>query len=205
MGPVVGIGVLVYQQMTGKPLPWGLFFALVFAGLALHFYRELEKVKKSDLALPEMYLQYDANYTGLDYSGLFLRTQNGREACAVEMSSEVVVGENHRRMGMLWSIPEGQVGRDPVPVRIKCFRYRHDTPCPYGGIPGDQLEMFLNKKASKPEELIVTIRFKDVNGHYCPVKRFRIFRYTDKTAVSQTIRCEPVDAFIEQFGQSLVA
>jgi hypothetical protein len=45
MGPLVAIGLLVWNQATGRPLQLGWFFALIFAGLALHFQLELKKAK----------------------------------------------------------------------------------------------------------------------------------------------------------------
>jgi hypothetical protein len=193
MGPVVGIILMISGQVSGRPLGWGWFFALIFAALAWQFYSELANSKKLDSLVPELYLEYNPSYSNFDFSGLFVRVQNDRTAFGMKLTSEIVVGENHCRLGMLWSILENQVGKERVSVQVRCLYYDDkDMPRPYGGLQGEQLKMFLDKKATKPEELIVTVNFRDVDGRQCPARRFRIFNHAHETTLDETIRCEPI-------------
>jgi hypothetical protein len=56
---------------------------------------------------------------------------------------------------------------------------------PYGGIKGEQLKLFLQKKAKNPEEVMATVTFLDVNGHQCPSRQFRIFKYETRLYSAQ--------------------
>lgn len=46
MGSVVGIGTLIIEHFTQRPLSWPWFLVLVVAGLAWHYHSELEKAKR---------------------------------------------------------------------------------------------------------------------------------------------------------------
>jgi hypothetical protein len=75
-GPVVTIGLLAYQQSTGKSPTWGLFGTLIFAGLAWQFYTEFRKAKAETHSheAPKVYLRYEQSYdTDFCNSGFFYK------------------------------------------------------------------------------------------------------------------------------------
>jgi hypothetical protein len=179
MGPVVTIILLVYQQATSKPLTLGWFAAIVAAGLAWHFRSEYENEKSKALLLdyPKPFLQFirERNFHS-DRSEFFVQVESDKNAFDVEMTSEPVVGINHKRLIMEWAIPKGSVGKIPVPVAAFCKQYDgKEVPHLAGGIslPG-QIDTFFERKKDFHNELEVTMKFKDVDGRGCPPKKFKI-------------------------------
>jgi hypothetical protein len=56
---------------------------------------------------------------------------------------------------------------------------------------GKQAEAFFNQKYEEPYELVVTAKFKDVDGIEYPEKKFRIFKKKDMYGLID-VGCEPI-------------
>jgi hypothetical protein len=177
MGPVVTIGLLLYQQGTGNHPTWGLFGTIIFAGLAWHFYTELQEARAETHSrqYPTVYLQYDqAHDTDFYNSAFFVQAEGEKRAFDVTISSETVVAQNHKRIAMEWEVPKQPIGSTPVPVQARCVRYQQDLPYALGGISGRQIHRFFEEKKDFTNELEVTLECKDVDGRPCPARKFRI-------------------------------
>ncbi len=176
-GPVVTIGLLLYQQWTGKSPTWGLFGTFIFAGLAWQLYTELRKAKAETHSheYPKVYLRYEQSYdTDFYHSGFFVQTEGERNAFDVQITSEPVVAQSHRRIAMQWEVPKGPIGTTPVPIHARCVLYQQDLAHPVGGISGRQIHRFFEEKKDFPNELKVTLTYKDVDGRACPARDFKI-------------------------------
>lgn len=155
----------------------------------LRKHKELEELKKAG-SIPELFLQYLPNIpNALIYSGFFLRTANERKASNVKISSEDTVGDNHRKLGMKWESPGSPVGKDGVPVLVKCVYYKDGTPYTYSSVMGNQINLFFEHKRDNPRELVVTLEYTDVGGQACPPRRFKI---SQDVWNDGKISCEPV-------------
>ena len=198
--------MLIYSEIKYHripwPWPWPWFLLVVALGLAIQFYQQRNEARQFAQPLevfPELYLEYSPpsdSTESPDYSGLFVRVQNDRKAFGVKLTAPIVIGENHKRMGSLLDVP-AQVGRDRVPVAVRCAIYRKDRPdiCdPIGGFKGEQLEEFPKRKADRPDEITVSADYLDVDGRKCPTRRFRRFMHRNETNAIREVRCEPAAA-----------
>jgi hypothetical protein len=159
--------------VIGKPLTWAWFLALVFAALSLQLGEEL-KAKTISLEYPKLYLRYEKTAdTGIESSGLFLEAEGEREAFDVSMSSEPTAGKNHRRIGMRWEPPKGVTGEYAIRVRA-CFVQDEEAIPRNFKVSGGQIHEFVEQKKDCPNELEVTLPYRDVNGKKCPLRKFTI-------------------------------
>jgi len=196
MGPVVTIGLLLYQQGTGRRPTWGLFGTIIFAGLAWHFYTEFRKAKGEphSLQYPTIYLQYDQSHdTDFYHSGFFVQVESEKRAFDVTMSSEAVLAQNHKRISMQWEVPKQPIGSTPVPVHARCVQYQQDLAHAVGGISGRQIHRFFEEKKDFPNELVVTLKYKDVDGRACPPRKFKITSNRDYRGNFE-IGCIPIES-----------
>jgi len=176
MGPVVTVVLLIYQQTTGRAPTWGWFAAIVASGLAWHFYTELKNARSATKPEPpKLFLRYDQRQDkSIDSSGFFLQVEGDKRAFDVKMTSEPVVGQHRSRINMQWELPGGApIGSTACPVHAYCVRYEKDIVHSMGGISGRQIHKFFEQKKDLPNELEVTITYKDVGGHPWS-KRFKI-------------------------------
>jgi hypothetical protein len=197
MGPVVTIVLLIYQQSTGKPLTWGWFAALIFAGLYLHYKSELAKQRKQEKAVPLLSLGYDRYFGGPDtddcYSGFYLRTEDELRASNVHLGSEETVGHAHKRLYMRWKDPTHEIGMECVAIEVTCMYWEKDVPHPCGGIGRYQIDSFFKAKKKEPKELIVTVSYTDMQGNPCPPRRFKITQTFENVLKDKVIiSCQPV-------------
>jgi len=174
LGPVVAIGLLAYQQVTGKPLTWGWFTALILAGFAWHFYSEFQKAKH-DFEVPKLSLIYADGGT-MGSSGFFVQTEGEKQAFGIKISSEDAIGREHMRLEMVWADIPGPVGNEPIPVSMLCSLHMGNASKSFGG---RQILSYFEEKATEPKELIAVLSFKDVEGKTCPPKKFRITKQRD--------------------------
>jgi hypothetical protein len=100
MGPIVGIPILLWEHLTGRPLTWAWFLVLVLAALDLQFYREL-KAKPSSPEYPKVYLRYEKTAdTSIEDSGFFLEVEKGiRRNDVFTVSSRKKSPANRNAMG----------------------------------------------------------------------------------------------------------
>jgi len=195
MGPLVTIVVLIYQQATGKPFTWGWFAAVISAGLAWQFKSELTQEKAKSLAseYPKLYLRYEEGFdTDFYNSGFFVQIEGEKRAFDVHINSEAVVAQNHKRIAMQWDVPKKPVGTTPVPVHASCMLYQQDLAHPLGGISGRQIHRFFEEKKDFPNELQVTVTYKDVDGRACPPRRFKVTSSRDYRGNFE-IGCIPIE------------
>jgi hypothetical protein len=177
MGPVVTIGLLLYQQGAGKSPTWGLFGTFIFAGLAWQFYTELREVRARthSFEYPKVFLRYEQIHdTDFYNSGFFVQTEGERRAFDVQIHSEPVVAQNHKRIAMQWDVPKGPIGNTPAPIHARCVLYQQELAHPIGGISGRQIHRFFEEKKDFHNELELTLTYKDVDGRACPTKKFKI-------------------------------
>lgn len=194
-GPVVTIGLLLYQQWTGKSPTWGLFGTFIFAGLAWQFYTELRKAKAEGHSheYPRVYLRYEQSYdTDFYNSGFFVQVEGERKAFDVQITSEPVVAQSHRRIAMQWEVPKGPIGTTPVPIHARCVLYQQDLAHPVGGISGRQIHRFFEEKKGFANELEVTLTYKDVDGRACPARKLKITSSRDYRGNFE-IGCIPIE------------
>jgi hypothetical protein len=173
------------------------FLVITVISIAEGSYRNaaLRKEMTPNLVVPEVYLEYRDAADMFEYSRLFVRVQNDRNAFAVRLSSPIVIGEKDRRMGLLWDVPLGMIGQSAVPVAARCVVYREndeEIADPIGGLKGEQIEEFLLRKADKPDEVIVNVDYLDVQGRHYPPKQFRLFLHRNEAEALRTVRCVPV-------------
>jgi len=190
MGPIVGIPILLWEHLTGRPLTWAWFLVLVLAALDLQFYREL-KAKPSSPEYPKVYLRYEKTAdTSIEDSGFFLEVEGERKAFDVTMFSQSAVGKNHRRIGMQWDPPKGVIGEHPIRVRAQFVQYEEDIPRNFN-VSGRQIHEFFEQKKEFPNELEITLSYRDVDGAKCPPKRFMLRSSRDYRGDFQ-IACIPI-------------
>src|SRR6266853_702911 len=193
LGPVVGIGVLVVEHLTGKPLSFPWFLVLVLAGLAWQCWDELkrEKTKKRPENIPELFLEYSHTvHSALHYSGFFLRTDNDRMASNVTISSADTVSSEGLILGLDWESPGLAIGKDRVPIKLRCVYQKDGQRYTYNSVAADQINLFFDHKKHNPRELIVALTYTNVGGHACPTRKFRI---SQDVWNNRKISCEPVD------------
>jgi hypothetical protein len=180
-------GIAVWDHLHDKSVPsfWFLAFSLplFWAGAFAAWIKKHRRVEELQDAkeYPKPFLQYiEERNINSDRSEFFVQVEGDKNAFDVEISSEPVVGERHKRLAMQWEVPKGPVGKTSVPVRAFCVQYERDIPHLAGGIisPG-QIHTFFERKKDFPNELEVTMTFKDVDGRKCPPKRFIINSYRD--------------------------
>src|SRR5712664_1267712 len=195
MGPVVTIGLLFYQQWRGKSPTWGLFGTIIFSGLAWQFYTELRKARAEmhSHEYPKLYLRYDLRHdTSVEYSGFFVQVEGEKGAFDVSISSEPVMGQNHKRIAMQWQVPTVPIGTTAIPIRAYCVYYQGSTPHQFSGSSG-QIHNFFEQKKDFPNELEVTLAYKDVDGHLCPARKVKITSSRDLRGNFE-IGCIPIES-----------
>lgn len=195
-GPIVTVGLLLYQQATGRRPTWGLFGTLIFAGLAWHFYTEFRgaRAETDSRQYPAVYLRYEQNRdTDFYNSGFFVQVEGGKKAFDVTISSGAVVAQNHKRIAMQWEVPKQPIGITPVPVQARCVQYQQDLAHALGGISGRQIHRFFEQKKDLPNELEVTLKCKDVDGRACPARKFKITSNRDYRGNFE-IGCIPIES-----------
>jgi hypothetical protein len=106
MGPVVGIPILLYQQLSGKTPSWGWFVALVLGGLAWQYHTEYKRVKKEvKLETPKLFLVHIDPKNDIERftnkSGFFVEVEGPKKAFSVKIVSPDAVGRDHTRLEML--------------------------------------------------------------------------------------------------------
>lgn len=172
-----------------------LLITLIFVAEGSYRYDAKREKHNPRIVFPEVYLEYRDSLSMFDYSRLLVRVQNDLTAFSVKLSSPSVIGQSKSRMALLWDVPTSQVGQQAVHVTVRCVYFRkgdEEVADPIGGLPGEQIEEFLKQKAERPDEVIVSVDYLDVDGRACPTRRFRLFLHRNETNASKTVRCEPI-------------
>ena len=120
----------------------------------------------------------------------FLEVEGERKAFDVTMFSQSAVGKNHRRIGMQWDPPKGVIGEHPIRVRAQFVQYEEDIPRNFN-VSGRQIHEFFEQKKEFPNELEITLSYRDVDGAKCPPKRFMLRSSRDYRGDFQ-IACIPI-------------
>ena len=147
MGPVVCIGLAIGEHYSGKSFSWPWFVVIVEAAVIWQLTSELRK-KPEPIEPPRLYLYYDGNLGGdgvFGYTGLFLRTEDGRVASGIRISSPETVNINHSRMRIRWTNPGQNVGTHPVPVLLRCVTVSKERESTITQIDGEQLKYWFER------------------------------------------------------------
>jgi hypothetical protein len=201
-----GTGALIMSialWATGhKDLTWGGFaFAsfLCFIWASFQVWHKKHKAVErleAERELPRLYLYYDPNFGGqgiFNYTGLFLRTEDERIASSIRISSPETVGSMHSRLRIRWTKPGQNVAKTPFPVQLRCVTVKDERESCFNQIDGDQLRHYFREKKDEPMELIVTLKYTDIDGNECPPKRFKIYKEPKTLALMpDRIICEPI-------------
>lgn len=171
----------LWEHAHDKPLPGFIFVCvsipLFWLGAYLAWLKKQEKVERLELEreTPKLFLRYEETHdTSFDNSGFFVQVEGEKKAFDVNINSEPVVGQSHKRIAMLWEVPKSPIGKCPAPIHAQCVRYEGETPYPFGGISNRQIHRFFEEKKDLPNEFQVTLIYKDVDGRKCPPRKFKI-------------------------------
>ena len=148
---------------------------------------------QKNIEAPKVYLRYDQRHdTSVDYSGFFVQMEGERKAFDVSISSEGVVGQNHKRIAILWEVPAVPIGTTAIPIRAYCVYYQGSTP-PHFSASNGQIHKLFEQKKDFPNELEVTLTYKDVDRRVCPSRRVKITSSRDHRGNFE-IECIPIES-----------
>jgi hypothetical protein len=195
---VVSFVVGTLERIHGRSVPPFLFdslsVVLFWCGAYAAWLKKHERLEELESAreAPRLYLRYDPQFrSSTEHSGLFLQAEGELKAFNVKISSETAVGNHHTRLGMKWMVPQCPIGKDDtVPVDVVCGHYIDGVFQPFNGFAGEQLNIFFDRKAENPQDLFVTLEFRDVEGRACPPRKFTISRFQDARG-HRRIGCAP--------------
>jgi hypothetical protein len=177
----ISAGISLWDRAHDKPVSayWYLVLTvpLFWAGAVAAWSKERRKVEalEKQRGVPKLFLNYKPERpVHPDHPVFFVQTEGEKNAFDVEVTSEVVVTTNHRRIFMEWEVPKCAVGKNPIPIKAMCRQYQGDSAhvASTYSLP-QQIHTFFEFKKN-PNELVVTLNFKDVEGKKCPPKRFLI-------------------------------
>jgi hypothetical protein len=192
-------GIGLWEHYRDKSVPAFWFICLTIPLFWIGAYAAWLKKHKSVIALqmdreaPKVFLRYEQSHDSDFYnSGFFVQVEGEKKAFDVQINSEPVVGQNHKRIAMRWEVPKKPIGHDPIPVHAACERYEKDTLHLIGGISGRQIHRFFEEKKDFQNELEVTLTYKDVDGRVCPLRKFKVTSNRDYRGNFE-IGCIPID------------
>jgi hypothetical protein len=196
---LVSLAFALYEHFSGQPASafWFMAATVVLfccgAYAAWHKKRAEQETQDRLRASPKLYFRYEARFdTDIYNSGFFLQVEGDRKAFDVAISSTPTVGQSHKRIAMQWEAPKSPIGHEAVPVRAFCVQYQQDVPHRFGGITGRQIHKFFDEKRDFPNELEVTLTYKDVDGRVCPQRKVKVTSERDSIG-NFAIGCIPIE------------